>query len=453
LANAPTPGNLLVAIVGTGSSTASTITAPTGMGTWSSAINESTSPGQAIFYRLAVSGDGKTASVSSGSSTIGLQLCEFSGVDTLDDTNSATGTSGSPSTGSVTANHPNELLVAGSVIRVATTYDWTGSLFTEGADFQASTRTYSGAYRFVTTTGDYTATASTGSGLWRGQLVGFYEAATPTPTATATATATPTTAPPVQQSNCGSATGTDTVTATFANTPTEGDLLVAIVGTGATGGPSFNTPDGWTQAINEPLAPGQAMFYKMAGSSESKTVTATVSAATTTLALQIYEFSGVNTLERVASSTGSTNPASSGSVTTTHDYELLVSGMDIQSVTSFTWGNSFTEGCDYSVPSSGPIRSFSGGYRLVTSPGDYSATATVGIPTGWRGQIAAFYWTEPPTPTPTATYTPTATNTYTPTATATYTPTATNTPTPTNTYTPTPTNTPLPPSITLTKDV
>ncbi len=332
LTNSPTAGNLLVAIIGTGSSTASTITAPTGMGTWQQAINESAEPGQAIFYRIALSGDAKAASATSGSSTVGLQICEFSGVDTLDDTSSGTATSGSVSTGAVTVSYPNEVLVAGSVIRVDTTYDWSGSLFTEGSglDWQEGSRTYSGAYRFVTTTGNYTATAVTGSGMWRAQLVGFYKAPpTPTPTNTNTPTLTPTptntftptntytptatftptptktntptvtntptatntptpcAAPVLLHKYSGVAgdgnTGETSVSATFTTAPIAGHLLIAVFGESASN--TIATPSGWTLAVSYTSnAPNGAIFYKIALGSES-TVTVSTSGSSTSFGM------------------------------------------------------------------------------------------------------------------------------------------------------------------------
>jgi len=83
-----TAGNLIVAILGAGGNV--TLNAPSG---FSTAINQSGTPSQAIFYKTAAGGETAiTATVSSNPSSIGLHIYEYSGGDnTLDLTSSSSG--------------------------------------------------------------------------------------------------------------------------------------------------------------------------------------------------------------------------------------------------------------------------------------------------------------------------------------------------------------------------
>jgi hypothetical protein len=89
------------------------------------------------------------------------------------------------------------------------------------------------------------------------------------------------------------------ITASFGSTPTAGNLLVAIE-SNPNSASSFNTPSGWTLAVsNANSSPGQVIFYKLAGSSESKSVIVngfpTLNLEHT---LRVLEFSGLRRQER-----------------------------------------------------------------------------------------------------------------------------------------------------------
>ncbi len=233
---------------------------------------------------------------------------------------------------------------------------------------------------------------------------------TPTRTFTPTATNTPTPTPCVpalvqKASGVSQNQNATSVSASFSAAPTANHLLVAIVGTDIS--VTIITPVGWSTAINQSGAPGQAIFYKVAGGSESNTVTVTVSSGTQ-LGLQIYEYSGVATtspLDQTASSTGSSNSPSSGSVTTTGANDLLIAGVVIQADTSFSnWTNSFNEESDFNNTGGNPKRSYAGADRIVTATGTYSTTATTTVSGAWRGQIVSFKAAPACTGTSTATY-------------------------------------------------
>jgi len=173
----PTQDNLLVAIAGIRES--ETISAPSG---WSTAINQTGSPGQAIFYKIAGASEPTTVAVStSGTTRKGLHIYEYSGVNTLDQVSSDTGTGTAVSSGSVTTTSADEAIIAGLVINVEGSFNdasWTNS-FTEENDFSNDgvaflISTYAGADRILSTTGAYSTTVTASlSGAWRGQIASF----------------------------------------------------------------------------------------------------------------------------------------------------------------------------------------------------------------------------------------------------------------------------------------
>src|SRR5262249_62430578 len=100
--------------------------------------------------------------------------------------------------------------------------------------------------------------------------------------------------------------GSLSVSASFPLPPTPGNLLVAIVG--AKGTDSINAPtdgagnpNGWLTAISEagtssPTRPGLAIFYKIAGASESQTIKETLTGSNTMSAIQVFQYGGLRTV-------------------------------------------------------------------------------------------------------------------------------------------------------------
>lgn len=180
-------GNLLVIICGARDNV--TLSGPSG---FSTAINESGTPGQAIFYFANMIGGGTTWSCTSSAKTrLGIHMYEYSGIDTvspLDVTGSAVGCESGAfngnlqiQSGAVTTTQADELLIAGVVVNENVTFlDSWGSSFIERNDFQnggpgASRSTYGGAERVVSATGTYS-TAATFTGTTtacRGQIAAF----------------------------------------------------------------------------------------------------------------------------------------------------------------------------------------------------------------------------------------------------------------------------------------
>ncbi len=174
-----TSGNLIIAVCG---ATTSVTLAMTTTG-FSSAINQSGTPSQAIFYKVSTGGETTITCNSSGTSTrLGLHVYNYSGMETtsvLDGTpGSNTGTSTSPSTGSTTTSLSSTLLIGGITTATDTAYSTWTNTFTERNDFAntgagGSRGTYGGADRTVSATGTYSTGATIGSGAWCGQIAAF----------------------------------------------------------------------------------------------------------------------------------------------------------------------------------------------------------------------------------------------------------------------------------------
>lgn len=148
------------------------------------------------------------------------------------------------------------------------------------------------------------------------------------------------------------ATGTtvsgSSVSATYASTPTAGNTLIAVVGD-SDGAGQATAISGWTAVTPRGAASGSnevTIFFKAATGSESKTVTATTSAAITSN-IAIYEYNGLalsSVLDKSTAGGGIGSPQSTGTTaTTTVANELIiVAGFTTGAVATFTsWSNGF----------------------------------------------------------------------------------------------------------------
>lgn len=179
-------GDLLVVICAANAS--STITGPSG---FSTAINQAGTVSQAIFYKIAAGGETSESCNLSGNNTMAIQAYEYSGVHaytTLDGTASASGNSTTISTGTLATTHADDLLLAAAIsnTNAGTIGSWTNS-FTSENNFSITSgpkgnrAAFAGADFAATSTGSYSATASTPSAAWSGQIVAFrVMAASPT---------------------------------------------------------------------------------------------------------------------------------------------------------------------------------------------------------------------------------------------------------------------------------
>jgi len=141
----------------------------------------------------------------------------------------------------------------------------------------------------------------------------------------------------------------------YTDTPTEGNLLVAVgFGTTVVANASI---DGWTKATDALMGAtaSLAIFYKVAGAGESKTVTLVWTSSTSTK-ICIEEWSGfiAPVLDKTAftNNTGAGTSRTSGTTAeTTHLYEILIAGFGHgNTISDRSYSNSFTE--DYDIGSS-----------------------------------------------------------------------------------------------------
>lgn len=185
LSSPPTPGNVLVAFCGTATAQTLDSISPG----WQIAIDESANgPGLAILYKVADPGDtvGLTIRYSAGT-RLGVQLLEYSGIDTALPIQAVASSSGSdvaPQTGSVTTLVPDERVVAGIVaLTDEPVSGWTGGFaqiqnFVTGQPPRAPS-THTAADRLATAPGTYSSSVNIAGrkARWRGQIV----ALNPTP--------------------------------------------------------------------------------------------------------------------------------------------------------------------------------------------------------------------------------------------------------------------------------
>jgi uncharacterized protein YciI len=189
-------------------------------------------------------------------------------------------------------------------------------------------------------------------------------------------------------------TASTTVPVTFVSAQAAGDLNIVVVGwndvtqtvksvvdsKGNTYslavGPTLNTSGGVTQSI----------YYAKniaAAAAGSNIVTVTFSAAATYPDVRIVEYSGVNTLDVSAGTTGSSATSSSGAATTTVANELVFGANTVVTLTTAA-GSGFTSRL-ISAPD-GDIAED----KIVTAASSNTATATIGSG-AWVMQMATFY--------------------------------------------------------------
>ena len=175
----PTSGNLLIAVVGAFDNV--TIN---GISGWNVAINQSGTPGLAIFYRVSDGTEGTvTGTTTTSTGALGIHIYEYSGTQTvLDQTNSNTGSSGTPSTGSISTTEADELLFAAFAADGNTNFSnasWSDAEgFSERNDFKTTGAppdlTHSAGDNLTNSAGTHSVTVSiSATHAWRGQIVSF----------------------------------------------------------------------------------------------------------------------------------------------------------------------------------------------------------------------------------------------------------------------------------------
>jgi len=180
------------------------------------------------------------------------------------------------------------------------------------------------------------------------------------------------------------------VSVNFPNTPTEGNLMIALC-RGTQVATNASIP-GWTQATstesNDPDVEFIVLFYKVAGAGESKTVTLTWTSSTV-VNMIIEEWTGLSAtpLDQIANvnaiATEAASRSSGTTPTTTVADELCIAGFAMNnSVSAQSWSNSFTEEYDYNYLFLGS--------RIVSSTGTYETTLSWTTNRECGGLIATF---------------------------------------------------------------
>lgn len=206
----------------------------------------------------------------------------------------------------------------------------------------------------------------------------------------------------VQQTNYAGTTARASHTNQFANTPTQGSLLVALVVADAyTNAASLPT---WSnKAVEAPDFTGTYIFYKIAGAAESKEFVVNLN-DTVLCGIVLYEFSGIDAtpLDKTASAVNQSASVSTGTTATTaQGDELLIAlvgisngGATMRNITA--WSNSFTEQANFLVNGTGTDVRLGTATRVVTATGTYTTTASLDAATSdASGAIATFKISNP----------------------------------------------------------
>jgi hypothetical protein len=218
----------------------------------------------------------------------------------------------------------------------------------------------------------------------------------------------------VQTTGAVTTTAQLTLTANYAGTPVNGHLLVAVVATRNTEttvtltSPGATNPS-WTGVAGNDffgLAPGHGIFYRVTGAVETTNVTVTVAPTSTLIAIQIYEFSGIDTanpLYNFNSNFGAANPLLTDDIIPNRTPYLAVATFGIN--TSANTGNydPFANTGTNTQPwiQQADQKAGAGATARVTLVGGYkvpATTGTVGAATNWsqanieawKGEIAVF---------------------------------------------------------------
>ncbi|MDX2436717.1 MAG: right-handed parallel beta-helix repeat-containing protein [Acidobacteriota bacterium] len=192
----------------------------------------------------------------------------------------------------------------------------------------------------------------------------------------------------VQQSNT-------VIEVSFPTAPAEGNLLVAIVGNQDASDPPA-TPSGWVlEGGDSANSPGQLVYYKIAGAAESATFNPGTYSITASRGIHLYEYSGVDTGNPLASSArldGTGTTLTTGSINTNEDGSLILVGFTIDANTACDgWTNGFVEEWDFTNGGAPSGKATYVGVDLEAgAAGTYSTSATTTVAGLWIGHVLVF---------------------------------------------------------------
>lgn len=194
----------------------------------------------------------------------------------------------------------------------------------------------------------------------------------------------------VQRKSAASTSDSTSHSITFDSAPTQGNLLVVVYssdGGGAAGPNGGWTPVTGTDGVLSADFTAVICWYKIAGASESSTISFTFASASN-LAVTAYEYSGIAASSPVDKVAGNSPGSSTGTcatgttATTTQADELLIAGVGQTTAgggtlrTIASWNNSFTAELHIASTGSPVNTSISVASRIVSATGTYSSTAT-----------------------------------------------------------------------------
>lgn len=180
------------------------------------------------------------------------------------------------------------------------------------------------------------------------------------------------------------------VTGTWTSATTTGNLLVAVVGTGAFAS-SLTAPSGWHSAVQKVNGSVYitACFYNFNSTSQNSQAFTVPSGAASVVLAEYSGFGVVDPLDTTGSSASFGTTASASATATTQAVELWVFGVDVQgnSVTFGTPASSFVKE-KTSISSSGSTSTMLAD-KIVAATGTPSSSVTV-TSNNWTGLMASF---------------------------------------------------------------
>ena len=190
-------------------------------------------------------------------------------------------------------------------------------------------------------------------------------------------------------------TGTPTdIAGTFASAPEQNDLISAVVMTRSS---TLTNPSGYTtdlEVLNAVETDILRFTYKVAGASESDTVTFTGMSGSDGSALHLREISGGATasVEDAEGSTGRTTGVTSlasGDAVTGNADDILIAGVAIRNaITNPSVTNSFVN-LQHSAGNAGLEATLLTAERIVAATGTYNTTASwTNSVTAWAGIVS-----------------------------------------------------------------
>jgi hypothetical protein len=196
------------------------------------------------------------------------------------------------------------------------------------------------------------------------------------------------------QSNAATGSGTS-LAAAYAGDNTEGNLLIAAcIGTADPSGVSDTAGNTWVSCGPATTITTDAVEIFYAANCLGGPNTVTMTAASSTMALGVLEYSGLalaSVFGRVVnntacSTTANTNPLLAGTLD-----RLLVTVMAVENMAGLPVapGTNFTERLELATGTNGPA-ALHVQERIITTGGSYSGAATLPSSTNWVMQMASF---------------------------------------------------------------